>query len=533
MGFYFRKSKSFGPIRLNFSKSGLGISTGVPGARLVFSPKGTYVHLGKNGLYYKKYISFNKKNQEVGEVPTTQLLDSEQKIIETVNFDNLSDIDSQDFINELEQKNRKINLFKPTLFLGIAVFIAITVYFFIPYKFEINKEQFAIVTKNVVNIREKSNTSSSKVTQVNKGDKLTVLNDSIENEWIKVKKDSFNGYIYVPFVELKTEITSKTPIYRYSDTHILAFGTYSVLFILYILGLIKMNQIDKKRKTVEIYYELDEEMNDIYEKFINSFKSFQNVKRVWQIRKSSFGHNKKYHAGASTLINRELINERSTHKLPMKYFKTNALIPHIGLKNIELYFLPERLLIKKNRKFAAIMYKNLTFNSSNSSFVEDNIVPSDANIIEYTWKYVNKKGDPDRRFSNNKRIPVCRYSEYYLNSGQGLNEIIQTSKTDGFKEFENVISSISNMQTSQIKTIDHNDYNSDNELAIFFEFINQRQHFKKSDLQLKLNYGYSKASKIVELLQKIGAIELTVNDTYNINNKKLIEIKDEIRQYFD
>lgn len=56
MGFYFRKSKSFGPIRLNMSKSGLGVSTGVKGARLSFGPRGTYVNLGRNGIYYRKKI---------------------------------------------------------------------------------------------------------------------------------------------------------------------------------------------------------------------------------------------------------------------------------------------------------------------------------------------------------------------------------------------------------------------------------------------------------------------------------------------
>ena len=56
MGFYFRKSKSVGPFRLNFSKSGIGLSTGVKGARLSFGPRGTYVNVGRNGIYYRKKI---------------------------------------------------------------------------------------------------------------------------------------------------------------------------------------------------------------------------------------------------------------------------------------------------------------------------------------------------------------------------------------------------------------------------------------------------------------------------------------------
>ena len=33
MGFYYRKSVRVGPFRINLSKSGVGLSTGVPGFR--------------------------------------------------------------------------------------------------------------------------------------------------------------------------------------------------------------------------------------------------------------------------------------------------------------------------------------------------------------------------------------------------------------------------------------------------------------------------------------------------------------------
>jgi len=57
MGFYLRKSLRFGPIRLNLSKSGLGISAGVKGARLGLNARGrAYVHAGRYGLYYRKML---------------------------------------------------------------------------------------------------------------------------------------------------------------------------------------------------------------------------------------------------------------------------------------------------------------------------------------------------------------------------------------------------------------------------------------------------------------------------------------------
>ncbi len=57
MGFYLRRSKKVGPFRLNLSKSGIGISAGVRGARLGVGPRGAYVHAGRNGIYYRKSLT--------------------------------------------------------------------------------------------------------------------------------------------------------------------------------------------------------------------------------------------------------------------------------------------------------------------------------------------------------------------------------------------------------------------------------------------------------------------------------------------
>ncbi|MEX0813239.1 MAG: DUF4236 domain-containing protein [Chitinophagales bacterium] len=62
MAYYLRKALSFGPLRLNFSKSGIGLSAGVTGARVGIGPKGAYVHGGRHGLYYRKYLSSGKKS---------------------------------------------------------------------------------------------------------------------------------------------------------------------------------------------------------------------------------------------------------------------------------------------------------------------------------------------------------------------------------------------------------------------------------------------------------------------------------------
>lgn len=53
MGFYVRKSLKAGPFRFNLSKSGVGVSAGVPGFRVGTGPRGNYVHVGRHGVYYR------------------------------------------------------------------------------------------------------------------------------------------------------------------------------------------------------------------------------------------------------------------------------------------------------------------------------------------------------------------------------------------------------------------------------------------------------------------------------------------------
>ncbi|MBI1817163.1 MAG: DUF4236 domain-containing protein [Deltaproteobacteria bacterium] len=58
MPFFLRKAMTFGPLRLNVSKSGLGVSVGVKGARIGIrgSDGQPYVHGGRYGLYYRQNL---------------------------------------------------------------------------------------------------------------------------------------------------------------------------------------------------------------------------------------------------------------------------------------------------------------------------------------------------------------------------------------------------------------------------------------------------------------------------------------------
>lgn len=60
-----------GPLRLNLAKGGVGFSFGVKGARIGVNRKGTYVHGGRYGAYYRKYMTEDGEEEWKGNKRTT------------------------------------------------------------------------------------------------------------------------------------------------------------------------------------------------------------------------------------------------------------------------------------------------------------------------------------------------------------------------------------------------------------------------------------------------------------------------------
>lgn len=133
MGFYFRKSVSFGGLRLNFSKSGVGASVGTKGFRFGISPRGNYVRIGANGLYYRTMIG--KKRNTSNTVPreeniqTIQQSDVVMHEIESNDALEIFDSSSQDLLNEINKKYNQIPLW--TIGIVITILLGSTSFLFL------------------------------------------------------------------------------------------------------------------------------------------------------------------------------------------------------------------------------------------------------------------------------------------------------------------------------------------------------------------------------------------------------------------
>jgi len=184
---------------------------------------------------------------------------------------------------------------------------------------------------------------------------------------------------------------------------------------------------DVVARAVVLMYNLDDAAQQAYGRLHAAFESIQAAARVWHVNAAAVVRDRKYHAGASNVLNREAITVR---KGEPPILKTNVEVVLLAAGRQLLAFLPDRLLIFERRGVASIDYKNLNLQVQQTRFIEDQAPPPDAKIVGTTWRYVNKSGGPDRRFANNPQLPIALYEEIHLQSASGLNELFQCSRLE-------------------------------------------------------------------------------------------------------
>ncbi len=184
---------------------------------------------------------------------------------------------------------------------------------------------------------------------------------------------------------------------------------------------------DALSKTVVLFYDFDHEMEDAYGQLHGAAEKIASCSAAWHVEAQGKVHDPKYHAGASSLIQRKTTFIR---KAEPPYVKSNIETIAIGVGRQTLHFFPDRVLVYDSNGVGAVSYQDLVLSVKATRFIEDGAPPRDAKVVDRTWRYVNKSGGPDRRFKANRELPICLYDEISLTSKTGLNELLQISQCD-------------------------------------------------------------------------------------------------------
>jgi len=224
--------------------------------------------------------------------------------------------------------------------------------------------------------------------------------------------------------------------------HILIFGFFSKKLKNQLISNIEnqknaINQLEKEKNNsyIKLDIEFDEEMKTAYNLVLDNFKKLINSQKIWDITRSENQNRVTTRSAASTAIVRTEVKFDFQNLEDIQY--QNKALYFKNANGADLYFYPNFIVMKNKNDFGVIGLNELDFDFSETSFVEQEAVPSDSKIIDTTWLKVNKNGTPDKRFKDNKEIPMVRYGTITLNTETGVNEEYQFSNYESCEEFSN------------------------------------------------------------------------------------------------
>ena len=342
MGLDIRKGFNFGPLRLNLSRSGLGASFGVKGARIGISLRGSYVHMGRGGLYYRQTIPltgrgrYQRSATQVRLAEPSPISNEEYHEIASASAVSLTDSTATDLLQELNRVKSRQDRFPIVVTLGLAILVFMCAV-------------------------------------------------ALAWWWMAL------------------------------------VGTATVILALY------ARHFDVLNGTAILNDALDPEAETKFTSLQAPFKQLGACQRVWYIDATAHTSDWKRNAGVLTLLKRTAV--RPSFSRPPKV-QCNLELPTLKAGKTTLYFFPDRLLIYDANGIGALAYSDLKVDTQINRFVEGEFVPSDSQQVGSTWRYVNKKGGPDRRFNNNRQLPIMEYGVLAFSSSSGLSALFMCSRAD-------------------------------------------------------------------------------------------------------
>ncbi|HST59248.1 MAG TPA: DUF4236 domain-containing protein [Longimicrobium sp.] len=196
---------------------------------------------------------------------------------------------------------------------------------------------------------------------------------------------------------------------------------------------------DLAGRTVVLFYDLEPDAQAAYQEVHAAFARLARAHGAWNVQARADTQDRRRNAGATQLVQRQSV--RLGMGVPA-VIRTNVDVPAIPCGAETLHFFPDRLLVSSPQGIGAIPYHQLEITVESHPFIEEERVPADASQVGTTWRYVNRNGSPDRRFADNRQLPVLLYEQVAFTSPGGLREVVQLSATGGGNSFRSAIEAL-------------------------------------------------------------------------------------------
>lgn len=368
MGFYIKKSKSIGPFRVNLSKSGIGVSAGVKGARISKGPRGTTIHAGSNGIYYRKTVSSKKRASSSNKQSTNRTHNTGTYI--ATSRQNQKDLNAilGDYPDILDQVNANVKS------IGKAA--------------QLDPEESA--SNCFFNIGSESITADG------------IAEELLSN--YKSFKKARALLLVVAIVFIVFALFTKT-------TTALAIMAVVAAIALILRAILK----------VDLICELDEKELSLWNDVLTNLAYITSSGRIGLLSgnpDSSYSFGKYYTKHIHPFRQVGILEAGKPNSVKVR---CNVDIFQIVCSDIALYLLPDCIIVASNKdarvySFAYVSIERLKANITSVGYD----YAADASNITHYWEHETKDNNPDLRYKDNQMYTVATYGVVKFSSPSGF-----------------------------------------------------------------------------------------------------------------
>ena len=167
--------------------------------------------------------------------------------------------------------------------------------------------------------------------------------------------------------------------------------------------------------------QFDKEKEDSYMAVIQAYDALSKCKSKWEIISSHTNTEAKSSAS-------NIVDKKSTYSFYKKSFNFIKPLKDVGAPYFEFkqggmsfYIYPDFIIAARSAtNFDVIEMKDFGIEFKKQNFIEsvDALAPKDAKLVRYTYKFVNRDGSRDGRYTNNPRFGVYEYGDITFNPYQ-------------------------------------------------------------------------------------------------------------------
>lgn len=203
--------------------------------------------------------------------------------------------------------------------------------------------------------------------------------------------------------------------------------------------------INESSVTLEV--EMDVDAQSAYEKFLLCFKDLLASEYIWDVTSASDIDRVRTRSAAGLAVTKR----RTTFELASATGISSSR-PSACLKNLngaDIYIYPGFfVMFNTSAELGIVGLSDLSVEFSRTQFIEEEVLPSDSSRVGEVWERSNKDGSRDKRYADNKLLPVMEYGELEFRSKSGVYEKYMISNAsaascfaDALRHFTAAISS--------------------------------------------------------------------------------------------